>query len=205
MTAALTSRQPTEDRKLEIIDAVLALAAQRSPGQIATADIAAALGLSSGAIFKHFPNKATIWLAVMAWVDQTLSGALGEAANRATHPLDGLHAMFAAHVDFAVRHPGVPRFIFHELQQATDSPIKQHVGAMLQRYRAMLRALLDKAHHDGALRPGLDRDAAATLFIGMIQGLVMQGMVAGSNARLREAGEEVFPIYLAGIAGELRS
>jgi hypothetical protein len=49
------------------------------------------------------------------------------------------------------------------------------------------------------LRPDLDSDAAATLFIGTIQGLVMQSMLAGDVARIRRDAPGVFAIYLRGI------
>ena len=50
------ARLPTEARQAEIVAAALHLAQDRSPGTITTTDLAGALGLSQGALFKHFPS-----------------------------------------------------------------------------------------------------------------------------------------------------
>ena len=61
-------RLPTEARQAEIVAAALRLAQLSSPESITTADLAGALGLSQGALFKHFPSKDAVWLAAMTWV-----------------------------------------------------------------------------------------------------------------------------------------
>lgn len=75
------TRLPTEARQAEIIAAVLQLAAERSPAEITTGDIAKALNLTQGAVFKHFPTKDAIWLAVLDWVEMNLLAALELAAQ----------------------------------------------------------------------------------------------------------------------------
>lgn len=195
-------RRPTEERQAAIVDAVLAQVAERGPAAVTTTDIARALNLTQGAVFKHFPTKDAIWMAVMDWVEAHLLGALEAAEAGAGSPLDGLRAVFMAHVRFVMAHPGVPRLIFHELQQADDTPVKQRVRGILGRYRALIARLLDAADAEGALAPGLDKAATAMLFIGSVQGLVMQSMLSGGARRMADEGERVFALVLRGIARE---
>jgi TetR/AcrR family transcriptional regulator len=107
--------------------------------------------------------------------------------------------MFRAHVDFVVAHPGVPRFIFHELQQPSDSPAKQEVHAMLQAYRKLLLGVIDRALVQGSVAPDLDREAAATAFVGLVQGLVMQSMLGGRPGAMRQQAERVLALYLRAV------
>ena len=102
-------RLPTEERQAEIVEAALRLARESSPALITTGDIAAAIGVTQGAVFKHFPTKDAIWLAAMRWVRETLLQKLQAAADEAATPLDALAAMFRAHVEFVIAHPGVAR------------------------------------------------------------------------------------------------
>ncbi len=197
--SSTTSRLPTEERQAEIVTAALALARESSPALITTADIAAGVGVTQGALFKHFPTKDAIWLAAMDWVRSALLAALERAAARAPSPLEALAAMFKAHVGFVVSHPGVPRFIFHELQRPADSPIKQQVRKLLQAYRKLLREQLDAAVAAGAVSSRLDREAAATLFVGLVQGLVMQSMLSDKPGAVKAQADAVFAIYLRGI------
>lgn len=188
-------RFPTEARQTGIVTAVLALAAQRSPASITTGDIAGVLGLTQGAVFKHFPSKDAIWLAVMAWVEVNLYAALERAEHEAPSAWEGLQAVFMAHVRFVVEHPGVPRLIFSELQQADDTPVKAQVRRLLGRYRELLLRLLTAAEQGGRLRGGVDKAAAASLFIGTIQGLVMQSMLAGSCEHMAAEAGRAFVLY----------
>jgi AcrR family transcriptional regulator len=191
---------PTAERQVEIAAAALHLAREISPPLITTAEIAAAVGVSQGAVFKHFPTKDAIWHAAMAWVKVQLLSSLEAAAQSADSPLDALRAVFRTHASFVLTHPGVPRFIFHELQQPLDSPVKLEVRALLQAYRKLVLRLLDAGVRSGEVAATVDRDAAATLFLGVVQGLVMQSMAAGRAAPLKSQAEPVLAIYLRGIS-----
>ena len=195
----MQNRLPTEERQAEIVAAALRLARELSPALITTSDIAAAVGVTQGAVFKHFPTKDAIWLAAMAGVRERLLLALEQAAQSAPSPLDALAAVFRAHVAFVVAQPGVPRLIFHELQRPSDSPVKQEVRALLQSYRKLLLDLLEAAVQQGQAPATLDKSAAATLFVGIVQGLVMQSMLSGKPAAMKAEAERVFALYLRGI------
>lgn len=193
-------RLPTEERQVEIVAAALRLARELSPPLITTAEIAAAVGVSQGAVFKHFSTKDAIWLAAMVWVREQLLIALDTAATSDASPLSALAAVFKAHVDFVVAHPGVPRLIFHELQKPSDSPVKQEVRALLQAYRQLLLRLLKAGAQQGELGADVNADAAVTVFVGLVQGLIMQSMLAGKTSTLKAQADGVFAIYVRGIA-----
>ncbi len=195
----MPSRLPTEERQAEIVAAALNLARDISPVSITTSEIAAAIGVTQGAVFKHFPTKDAIWLAAMTWVREQLLARLDEAAQAETSAVRALEAVFRAHVAFVIAHPGVPRVIFHELQQPADSPVKQEVRALLQAYRQVLLGQFKVGMKTGELPLGLDLEAAATLFLGIVQGLVMQSMLTGKPAAMKAQAGGVFDIYLRGI------
>jgi TetR/AcrR family transcriptional regulator len=195
----MQTRLPTEERQAEIVSAAITLAQHISPVSITTGDIATAVGLSQGAVFKHFPTKEAIWVASMQWVRERLLAKLDEATREATSAVLALEAVFRAHVAFVIEHPGAPRIIFHELQQPTDSPVKQEVRAMLQAYRQLLLNQFEAGIKLGELPTRLNPEAAATLFVGIVQGLVMQSMLTGNPAAMKTQADAVFVIYLRGI------
>jgi TetR/AcrR family transcriptional regulator len=195
----MQTRLSTEERQAGIVAAALELARESSPARITTADIAAAVGITQGAVFKHFPTKDAIWLAAMRWVRETLLNRLQDVADEAATPLDALAAVFRAHVEFVIAHPGVPRFIFHELQMPADSRAKLEVRSVLEGYRQLLLRLLARTVEVRQAREGLDLEAAATVFIGLLQGLVMQSMLSGRPLAMRRQAGPVFAIYASGL------
>jgi AcrR family transcriptional regulator len=190
---------PAAERRAVTVEAVLELAAERNPGEITTAAIAERMHVTQGALFRHFTNKDAIWAAVMEWVADRLMGRVDRAAAQATGPVAALEAMFLAHVDFVARHAGVPRILFGELQRAEETPAKRMVQTIIARYRERLVALLEQGKATGECAPDLDCAAAATLFIGTIQGLVMSSMLAGDVERVRRDAPGAFAILRRGL------
>lgn len=187
-------RLPTGTRQTQIIETVLRLAAQHSPGQITMQEIADTIGITQGALFRHFVNKEAIWLAAIEWVEKDLLMTLETVASTAGTPFIGLQCVFFSHVDYVAERPGVPRLIFHELQQPTDSPTKAAVRKMLQRYRQLVTGLIEAANAGHERGQSVDANAATTLFIGSIQGLVMQSMLSDDTTTMRTLATQVFPL-----------
>jgi len=117
--------------------------------------------------------------------------------------LAAIEAMFMAHVEFVAEHPGVPRMLFGELQRAELTAPKRMAQALIRRYGERLHRLIDEGIARGELNPALDVEAAATLFVGTIQGLVMQSLLAGDVANIRRDAPRVFAIYRRGIGSAL--
>ena len=201
-------RQATVIRKASLIEAALNLAAQRSPAGITTGDLAAAVGITQGAVFRHFPSKDAIWIAVIDWVAVHLMERLHAAVQARNsdptvpQPLAALQAVFIAHVDFVIAHPGVPRVIFQELQHAHDTALKAAVQNLMQQYRALVVGLLQSAKAQNLLAPGTDLPSAALLFLGSIQGLVMQSLLSGDVQAIARQAPGVFAIYVRGIVAK---
>lgn len=193
------NRLPAEERRRVIVEAVVGLAAEQNPNGITTAAIAKRMGLSQGALFRHFPNKAAILQAVMAWVTEQLLARLDTSIQGATSPLAALRAMFMAHVAFVAEHPGVPHLLFGELQATEKTASKDTVQALIKRYGERLYRLLEEGKAHRELDLSLDTEAAAILFIGTIQGLVMQSLLAGDVGHILQDAPRVFAIYHRGI------
>lgn len=190
------SRQPTESRQAEIIATMLRLSAERSPADITTTDIANAMSVTQGALFRHFPSKEAIRLGVVEWIESSLLGELLRARDEAANALGALEAMFMAHVAFVQTYPGAPRLIFGELQQPDDSPVKQRVQQLMHRYRRLLSETLAVAVEARLIRGNVDCQSAAALFLGAIQGLVIQSMLLGTSATMARQATGIFQLYL---------
>ena len=188
-----------EERRAATVQAVVDLAAEQNPAEITTTAIADRMGLTQGALFRHFPNKDAILEATMSWVSERLLARVDKAAEGAATPAAALEAMFMTHIDFVARHPGVPRMLFGELQRPGETLPKRMVQTLIRQYEQRLRRLMEVGKAQGELSAGLNVDAAAVLFIGTIQGLVMQSLLAGKVSRIRHDAPAVYAIYRRGI------
>lgn len=192
-------RLSAEHRQAEIVAVALSLAATRGADAVTTQDMAEALGLTQGAIFRHFPTKDDIWVAAIQWIRSRLMSVVGAAAEQGSGPLDALEKMFFAHVSFIAEHPAIPRLVFSDQLLHKHPQLKQMIQELLTDYEAKLSALIREAKALGVAQRGLDERSAATLFIGMIQGLVIQSAIFAEQRSLVDEAKKVFPVFLDGI------
>ena len=172
-----------DERRAATVDAVVELAAEQNPSEITTTAIA----------------KDAILQAVMEFVANHLLSRVDKAARAAPTPVAAIEAIFMAHIEFVVENPGVPRMMFGELQHAKLTEPKRMAQTLIRRYGERLHGLIEEGKTAGELSASLDTSAAATLFIGTIQGLVMQSMLAGDVELVRKDAPRVFAIFLRGI------
>lgn len=203
--AAPRQRLMTDERQREIVAAVLALARERGPDAITTQAIADRIGVTQGAIFRHFVDKEAIWLAVFSWVRASLGAVFAAAVAKADSPLAKIELAFLAHVAFIAANPGVPRVIFHELQYPGDSPAQVEVRAMIMEYRKQLTLLFKQASAAGELPADLDTALAPVLFIGAVQSLVIEAALGGDETGMMKRARRLFPLLLHGYCGRRKA
>jgi AcrR family transcriptional regulator len=191
------TKLPADQRRAKTVEAVIELAATTNPADITTAHIATQMGVTQGALFRHFSDKQAVWTAVLEWMADTLLARIDAVAG--ITPIDRLRAIFGVHVDFVVQHTGIPRILFGELQRSGDAPGKARVRALMSQYRSRVVSELDQAKMQGLINEQIDCSAAATLFLGMVQGLVMQAMASDDFASIPRISTGLFEIYLDGL------
>lgn len=190
------------ERQEEIIRAAVDLAGEQGVDGVTTQDMAKAVGITQGAIFRHFPTKDMIWLGVIHWVRGRLMSVLDMAAAQGSDPLDSLEKMFFAHLGFVEKVPAIPKLIFTNQLLKNNPRIRELVRSILNDYEEKVSGLIAQARTQNLVRADLDERAAAVMFTGMIQGLVIRVPIIEARKSLVEEGRLIFPIFLHGIGGE---
>lgn len=192
-------RLSAEERQEEIIKAAVELAGEQGVDNVTTQDMAKVVGVTQGAIFRHFPTKDTIWLAAVHWVRERLMSVLDMAAGQGSDPLDSLERMFFAHLGFVDKVPAIPKLIFTDQLLKKNSKIKELIRSILADYEAKVTGLIAQAKAQHLVRPDLDERSAAVMFIGIIQGLMLRVSIIEARKSLISEGKLVFPIFLRGL------
>lgn len=200
--STFTKHLPADERRAVTVEAVIALAAKNNPNDITTADIARQMDVTQGSLFRHFSTKDAIWQSVMEWVAERLMSRIDSAARGVDSPLQALNAMFMAHVDFVVHHPGVPRMMFGQLQNAESTPAKRMAQVLIQRYSERISTRLEQGKVSGEIAAEVDTRAASILFVGMLQGLVMQSLLSGDITQMGRDAPGVFAIFARGLGAQ---
>jgi AcrR family transcriptional regulator len=131
-----------------------------------TRDITAAVGLSPGALYVHFPSKEDVLFEIVRTGHERALDALLSQPDGAD-PADHVRRLVAAHVAWHARHHTVARVCQYEL--AALAPAHQAVVLELrQRFSATLRSAVTRGARAGAFDvPDVNRAVRAVLSLGI--------------------------------------
>ncbi len=184
------TRKSAADRKAEIVKVAVRLAGELGPDRVTTQKIADAVGLTQPAVFRHFPAKTDIWLAVGEWIapsDGPDSDGTEPAPTGAT-PAAELRAFVARLFEGIARNPAIPAILFSRELHAENEPLRAHIEKVMTGRRAHFAALITRAQQAGEVSDSIDPDDLAALILALIQGLAMRWSLENRSFDLKSEG-----------------
>jgi AcrR family transcriptional regulator len=174
----VTVRQPGSERRRQIAEAALSIIAERGLGKFTTAAVAASVGLSDGALFRHFKSKGDIVFAVIPAVEARLfDGPLSTEGD----PLARLESFVCGRIRVLAKNPAIMRLIFSDqLIQASGDEGIALVRRMQRRSFAYIRDRLFEAHDASLLKEGLSPDHLSIIVYGTIFGVSNRPIYEGA-------------------------
>jgi AcrR family transcriptional regulator len=167
------ARRATEVRQIELADAALRLIATRGVASLSTRSLAEAVGLSSGAIFRHFASLEALLEAVVGRVEAVLSVTY---PPRTLPPRQRLARFVEARSVTVGDRIGILRLVLSEqFLLALPPSASERLTAQVQRTRAFVTECLRDGQAAGELRDDLAPEALAPIVMGTIQLLAFAG------------------------------
>jgi TetR/AcrR family transcriptional regulator len=185
---------PAAERRAHAVRALLDLARHTAPDQISTAAIAERMGVSHGALFRHFPNREALWAEAVTWATGELDARF--AACALPSPLAEVAALMAGHAALLADHPGLVRMLFAELQRPASSPARDAGKAFMQRFRRRLATLFAAAQAEATFDPQLEPEEWAALLVATQQGLMLQALAHDGFSDLAERSRRSVALLL---------
>jgi len=170
-------RKSGEERRQEIVEAVLELAAEHGSGQITAQAIADRVGIAQPTVFRHFRNRERILEAVIEWIARQLLGVVGGVAAGSGAADERLKTLLDRQLEFIGRHRGLPRLLFSERLHQENTRLKRSVGRIMDAYTATVAGLVREGVDAGAFRRDLDPQETAELVLALVQGTIMRWSV----------------------------
>ena len=158
------SHPPLTPRQAEILDRAAEVVAEEGLANLTLKRIAERVGFTEPALYRHFPGKGALVLALVDRIGMRLLGpALAIAADRARPPRERLLAVVRHHAGLLAATRGLPILLFAEGLASGDEAVMERLRGVMRRYLALLAGLLEE------IEPGAPIPAArrAVLFVGL--------------------------------------
>jgi AcrR family transcriptional regulator len=191
----MTSKQPTLARQAQITDAALRLIGLRGIADLTMAHLAAEVGVSTGALFRHFPSREAILEAVAIRATELAAAATPPAT---LPPLERLTGLTEARMALMEQRPEMVAILFSEqLMLALPPAAVDRLQDIVVTTGAFVAQALQEARQAGHVRDDLPLPHLVAITMGTIRHLVfLSGTTLGGKMSRMTSAAEIWQSYL---------
>jgi len=176
-----TRRLSAEQRKEQILARSIDVLAKSNYQKTRVADIADLVGVSEAAIYKYFPTKKHLFLAVLSYLSDRLIDNLTPVIEAETDAIEALHKAAATFTDPEVNPPDHVRIRAKAIAEVDDPDIAGQLQRDHLRFVLLLRGIIENGIRQGVFRSDLGMDTivllldAASMFVETLKLLALEG------------------------------
>jgi AcrR family transcriptional regulator len=168
-------RKPLTPRQEEIIDRTLELVRERGIGGLTTRKIAEGVGFTEGALFRHFPTKRALLLALMDRLEDLLVEPIaGIAADGTAGAAERLERMVRHHTSVVRQFNSLPIILLAEASVSGDEALVDRMRSIFERYLSLLEEVVRAGQARGEIVGAIQPDCIAMLLLGAPAGLAIR-------------------------------
>jgi AcrR family transcriptional regulator len=167
-------RMPAAERKKQILKSAVKAFAKSNYYNTKVSDIAEAAGISEAMVYRHFPSKKAIFLAVLQHMSDRIITFWEDEIDPATAPLEMLRAMGVGYFQRMIKHPNELKVQFLAISGIDDKEIFNQLRSDHQKYIRHIAGVIQRGIDQGDIRADIDVNALAFAYNG--SGIMMNMM-----------------------------
>lgn len=190
------------ERRVQILQALATMLEQPGAERITTAALAARLGVSEAALYRHFASKAQMFEGLIDFIEQTVFTLVNQiirheaevAPDGAAASVRQAERVVAMVIQFAEKNPGMTRVMVGDALVFEHERLQQRMNQFFDRLEASLRQCLrDGAAASASATPGADAQLVASVLTAFLVGRLQRYARSG----FRRLPSEHLPASLA--------
>ncbi len=168
-------------RQTDIINAATELIGENGVQRLTTKSLAARIGFSEPALYRHFKDKNEILRSLLLH----FKGTMGEGLKRIIYSdktgLDKLSDIVSYQFDFFVKFPAVIMVIFSETSFQNNKNLSRTVKSILDDKRKIIHDIVKSGQKDGSIRDDLDFEQISNIVMGSMRVTVLNWRLSDYN------------------------
>ncbi|GGA90898.1 nucleoid occlusion factor SlmA [Neiella marina] len=166
--------EPKMNRREHILQC-LAQMLETSPGQrITTAKLAAEVGVSEAALYRHFPSKARMFEGLIEFIEESILSRINLILSEQKDTIQRCQLILQLVLTFAERNPGITRLMNGDALMGENERLRARIHALFEKIQTHIKqALREKALREG-IGFRLDEGMLANLLLAYAEGRISQ-------------------------------
>jgi TetR/AcrR family transcriptional regulator len=168
------AESPKINRREHILQC-LAQMLETSPGQrITTAKLAAEVGVSEAALYRHFPSKARMFEGLIEFIEDALLSRLNIIMDEEKDTMKRCQLVLHLLLVFSERNPGISRVLNGDALLGENERLRSRISVLFAKIETQIKQIL----REKTLREGkgfnLDEAILANLLLAFVEGRIAQ-------------------------------
>jgi TetR/AcrR family transcriptional regulator len=148
---------------------------ETSPGKrITTAKLAAEVGVSEAALYRHFPSKARMFEGLIEFIEDTLLSRINLILDKEKDTQSRIYNILLLLLGFAEKNPGITRILTGDALQGEQERLRLRIQSLFEKLETQFKQVL----RERKLREGktfaIDEAQLANLFLAFVEGKMSQ-------------------------------
>ncbi|WP_448565818.1 nucleoid occlusion factor SlmA [Thalassotalea ganghwensis] len=186
------------NRKQQILEC-LALMLQTSPGErITTAKLAAEVGVSEAALYRHFPSKARMFEGLIEFIEESIFSRVNLILADHKEAITRCHHIMHVLLVFAERNPGMCRILSGDALMGENERLRARVNQFFDKLESQFKQIL----RERKLREGKNFAVAelpiANILVAFAEGKICQYARSSFSKKPSENFNEQWQFLMAG-------
>ncbi|MGA7836918.1 MAG: helix-turn-helix domain-containing protein [Ignavibacteriaceae bacterium] len=163
----MMSRETTDIRQGQIKKAVLDIIADEGLHNITTRNLAKCIGLTEGAIFRHFATKRDIIVGIMDDVTVDLIGSLRNIVLKPEKAEKKLYSYLCKNMQYLKENRGITILLFSEAAHLGDQELKQKLSQILTEQKQFIIKIIKDGIAEGTWNKNVHAEDVAAVYMGI--------------------------------------
>ncbi len=196
-TASSISPRKPGARKLQILQTLATMLEDPKGEKVTTAALAARLGVSEAALYRHFASKAQMFEGLIEFIETTVFGLINEISTRETSGLKQVRSIVAMLLEFSQTNKGMTRVLIGDALVNENERLQERMNQLLERIESSLRQSFRVAASEKEVAEGFDTNARAGLVVAFVIGRWHRFAKSGFRKPPGESLEAQLPTLVA--------
>ncbi len=161
--------------KKEAILRALAQMLENNPGgRITTAALAAEVGVSEAALYRHFPSKARMFEGLIGFMEDTLFTRISRILSEGSTALSQCEKIMLLVLTFAEKNPGISRVLNGDALVGETERLRDRASQVYNRLDTQLKQVFREAELKEGVRTRMLASTTSNLLLTFIEGKISQ-------------------------------
>ncbi|MFT6503763.1 MAG: AcrR family transcriptional regulator [Crocinitomicaceae bacterium] len=178
-------------RQIEIIEAATRLIGNGGVQSLTTKSLAAEMGFSEPALYRHFSDKNEILKSVLIYYKEILREGLVNIVRSELTGKEKIKAMIDFQFKHFVKFPAVIMVIFSETSFQHNSQLSEVVSGILLQKRKVVSSIIASGQEEGSFRDDISPDQLASVVMGSMRFTILRWRLSNFDFDLVKEGNEL--------------